>query len=104
VRRCDGTSGLGLDGDAGDVVGDRVVEVTRQLLALPSFGLLDVAGARVGVVADCSAQGCGEQKKANAATVPAGLIGSATWVMTIQTRMTPTPVAASRPAPHRNSA
>jgi hypothetical protein len=63
VRRCDGTSGLGLDDDAGDVVGDRVVEVTRQLLTLQSLGLVNVAGARVRVVADCSAQGCGEQEE-----------------------------------------
>nr|WP_016998268.1 hypothetical protein [Kocuria atrinae] len=63
MGRGDGTAGLGLDDDPGDVVRDRVVEIPCKLFALPSFGLVDVPGTRIRVVANGSAQGGGEQEE-----------------------------------------
>lgn len=99
--------GLGLDGDGRHVMADRVVQLAGELVALAEFGLLDVADAGVGVVADRGAQRGGEaaenRKNPYPATTSVVAVGSATWVMASQARMTPRPIAASRPAPQRNS-
>jgi len=103
VGCCQGTPGLGLDGDGRDVVADRVVEFSRELVALAEFGLLDVADAGVGVVTDRRAERGGEQEEPYPPTTSTAPVGSATCVTPSQTRMTPRPIAASRPAPQRNS-
>ena len=106
----DGTSRLGLDDNAGDVVGDRVMELTRELFALTGFGLLDVADADPRAEADRGALTTfslgyayeANRKNAYPATVSATLVDSATKVMDSQSRIRPRPPAASRPEPHRN--
>jgi hypothetical protein len=58
-----GTSGLGLDDDGGDVVAHGVVEFAGQLVALTERGLLDVADPGVGVEANRRADRGGEQEE-----------------------------------------
>ena len=59
----DGTSCLGLDGDARDVVGDGVVEFTSELFAFAGLGLVDVADADLRAIADRGAERGGEQEE-----------------------------------------
>src|SRR3712207_9465854 len=59
----DGTSCLGLDGDARDVVGDGVVEFTSELFAFPGLGLVDVADAALRAIADRGAERGGEEEE-----------------------------------------
>jgi len=99
-----GTPGLGLDDDGRDVVADRVVELTRELVALTELGLLDVSDPGACVIADRRAERGREQENPNPPTTSVALVGSATCVTPSQTRMSPKPIAASRPAPQRNSA
>jgi energy-coupling factor transporter ATP-binding protein EcfA2 len=63
LRGCDGTSCLGLDGDARHVVGDGVVEFTSQLFAFAGLGLVDVADADLLAIADRGAERGGEQEE-----------------------------------------
>ncbi len=59
----DGTTCLGLDSDAGDVVGDGVVEFTSELFAFAGLGLVDVADADLLAIADRGAERGGEQEE-----------------------------------------
>ena len=59
----DGTSCLGLDGDARDMVGDGVVEFASELFAFAGLGLVDVADADLRAIADRGAERGGEQEE-----------------------------------------
>ena len=59
----DGTSCLGLDGDARDVVGDGVVEFARELFAFAGLGLVDVTEADLRAIADRGAERGGGQEE-----------------------------------------
>ena len=58
----DDPAGLGPDGDGRDVVGDRVVQLARQLLPLPELDLVQLAHPGGRPVADRGAERRREQQ------------------------------------------
>ena len=72
IGRGDDAAGLGADGDGRDVVGDRVVELAGQLLALEELDLVHPAGAGLVLVADGRADRGRDQQDQKAGDQGAG--------------------------------
>ena len=103
IGRGDDASGLGADDDRRDMMGDRVMELACQLLALDQLDLIHPAPTGVVLVADRGADRCGEQHHEHPGdSLPTGMGSNAMSATGMNT--TDMPIATSRPAPQRRSA
>ena len=84
-------------------MGDRVVQLARELLAFAQLDLVALPEPGPGPVTDGGAERCGEQEE-RAPTIRSARVPATTSVRTLAPRMKPIPIAASRPDPQRSSA